>query len=626
LIEVRVAGSAGTLGSRWVSPETLQVDAIDAVRAELGQVRAILERLERTLPSAVAESGGAPLDRWADYYDAWYAKMRVERPDGDRWVIIIDAVEAEPRAVQTSVEAIVDQIMPGDLLIVLARPGQTEMADDLVRRARSLSSGKAETLVSDLAMRTDRLAVAITRAGARQFCLLVHPGNALAGSALGCFGQRLAALPTIQAVYVDEDRVDPLDPRQRHADPILKPGPDPDLLLQTPYVGRTAAFRTRPLASALASLSEVSRLAAGGWEVPRLVLEMMHIPAAVDHLPLVLVTRTEADADPDDQSTAWRHIVQAHLAEKGEDADIVPHTDVLGAVQPGAVRVVRAAPENVTATVIVTTRDRHDLLYPCIESVRTYRRANRTTMKLCIVDHESIEPATLSYLSALKDDGVDVLRHEGAFNWALMNNVAAARAEGDVLVFLNNDTVVLSADWLDALVVQALRPEVGVVGARLIYADGGIQHAGFLVREEGLDGLVHDGVGVPGSDGGYLGRHALVHRAPVVTGACMAIRSSLFSEVGGFDAAVLPVEGNDVDLCCRAKAHGLSVLYEPRATLYHLESQSRGFAAAGTAMPTLWARWARMLKQDRSFNPHFDRRGAPYRRLRPPVSPSWGLT
>jgi GT2 family glycosyltransferase len=162
---------------------------------------------------------------------------------------------------------------------------------------------------------------------------------------------------------------------------------------------------------------------------------------------------------------------------------------------------------------------------------------------------------------------------------------------------------------------------VGVVGCRLIYADGAIQHAGFVSLDARDRFLTHEGVGAPGSDAGYLGRHALAHETIAVTGACMAMRKDVFERLGGFDAARFPVEGNDVDLCFKARAAGLKILYSPHATLYHLESRSRTFQEddrrlSAEASRRLWDRWGGAVCPDPYYNRHFDRRSPPFTRLR----------
>jgi GT2 family glycosyltransferase len=218
---------------------------------------------------------------------------------------------------------------------------------------------------------------------------------------------------------------------------------------------------------------------------------------------------------------------------------------------------------------------------------------------------------------------VDVDRFTGPFNWALMNNLAAHKSEEDVLIFLNNDTLVLNPDWIDELVSLAMRKDVGVVGCRLIYDDGAIQHAGFLALNERRRFLTHDGLGDPGSYPGYLGRNALVHRTVAVTGACLAVRREVFRHLGGFDAARFQVEANDVDLCFKAADLGLKVLYSPFATLHHLESRTRtldsedDIRTSSDAAERIWTRWVKKVCPDPWYNPRFDRRSPHFSRLIP---------
>jgi O-antigen biosynthesis protein len=216
-----------------------------------------------------------------------------------------------------------------------------------------------------------------------------------------------------------------------------------------------------------------------------------------------------------------------------------------------------------------------------------------------------------------------VLSYAGRFNYSAINNLAAREAGGEILVFLNNDTRVITPEWCEELVSHAVRPEIGAVGARLLYADGTLQHAGVVMGVEGLAG--HEGVGDSVLDGGYFGRHQLVHRAGAVTAACMATRRELFLSLeGGFDELHLQIAFNDVDYCMRVRAAGLHVLYSPFAVLYHLESRSRGrdLAPAQQArhrgeVGAFLRRWGDAAGRDPYYNPRFERHARPFARLRP---------
>jgi GT2 family glycosyltransferase len=219
---------------------------------------------------------------------------------------------------------------------------------------------------------------------------------------------------------------------------------------------------------------------------------------------------------------------------------------------------------------------------------------------------------------------IRLMRFRGPFNWSAINNTAAREAKGDVLIFLNNDTVVLTQDWCAELAANALREDVGAVGARLLYADGTIQHAGVVLGIEGVAG--HESVGETPAGGGYFGRSQLLRSAAAVTGACLATRRTLFEQLdGGFDDLNLKVAFNDVDYCMRARKAGYRVVYNPFAVLYHLESKSRGRELSEVqqtrhrAEAALFrARWGDDEIADPYYNLHFERFARPFERLRPP--------
>ena len=182
-------------------------------------------------------------------------------------------------------------------------------------------------------------------------------------------------------------------------------------------------------------------------------------------------------------------------------------------------------------SVIVPTRDRADLLRRCLAALQPAIEAYRGSCEIIVVDHGSTDPEARALIESLRGRTAKVLPFGGPFNWSVINNEAARVASGIVLVFLNNDAFVKEAGSLARLVAQAMRDDVGAVGARLIYENGDIQHAGVLL---GVDGhAVHDGLGLHASDGGYFGRHHLAHQVSAVTGACLATRKTVFDEVRG---------------------------------------------------------------------------------------------
>jgi GT2 family glycosyltransferase len=198
-----------------------------------------------------------------------------------------------------------------------------------------------------------------------------------------------------------------------------------------------------------------------------------------------------------------------------------------------------------------------------------------------------------------------------------MNNLGACRATGEVLCFLNNDTEVLSPDWLSELVGHALRAEVGAVGAKLLFPDGTLQHGGVILGVRGV--AEHAFTGLPADHAGYMMRAALTQNLSAVTGACLACRREVFDALGGFEMVNLGVAFNDVDFCLRVAGAGYRVVWTPHARLYHEGSRTRGRDLAGERrgrldqeMAYMHARWGRQLRRDPHYHPAFERYDKPY--------------
>jgi GT2 family glycosyltransferase len=224
-------------------------------------------------------------------------------------------------------------------------------------------------------------------------------------------------------------------------------------------------------------------------------------------------------------------------------------------------------------SVLIPTRDRWSLLGPCLASLHeTDWPAER--LEIIVIDNGSSEPETLAQLALAADSGrIRVLRDDRPFNFARLNNLAAGQATGELLVFLNNDTVALTPDWLRRMAAWAMQPDVGAVGPKLLYPDGRVQHGGMILGIAGRADHAH--ISLPASAPGYAGLAGLVHEVSAVTGACLALRRDAFNAVGGFDET-FAVAFNDVVLCADLLAAGYRNLYLPQALFRHHESPSRG--------------------------------------------------
>ncbi len=386
--------------------------------------------------------------------------------------------------------------------------------------------------------------------------------------------------------------------------PLLRPAFDATFLAGSDYIGPVVAFRRTALA-------ETAGDAARPTDALFRIAERFG-PKAIGHLPQILSIWRPWDRADAGEGTGHEAAVRAHLDRTGRaDAAISP----LG---QGALRILHARPEPPPlASLIVPTRDRLDLLRPCIESLE---RTDWPALEVLVCDNDSREPETLAYLRALTETGrARVVPWPGPFDFAGMNNAAAAAARGRLLVFVNNDVTVLDPGWLDLMAREALRPEIGAVGAKLIDGAGRIQHGGIVLGTGGL--VTHAHRHFPGDAPGYLGALGTTHAVSAVTAACLAVEARKFAAVGGFDAESFAVDFNDVDLCLRLNAAGFRSLLVPGAALLHDEAASRRRTPEARArhareVAALKERWGPLLAQDPHYHPGFDPDLSTHARLR----------
>jgi len=224
-------------------------------------------------------------------------------------------------------------------------------------------------------------------------------------------------------------------------------------------------------------------------------------------------------------------------------------------------------------SVIVATRDRVELLRTCVEGV--LHETDYANLELVIADNDSIEAETLRYMDAVAaDPRVKVVRWPYPFNYSAINNFAVRHSSGAYICLLNNDIEVLESHWLMAMMREAVQPGVGAVGARLLYPDRTIQHAGVAIGIGNAAGHAHRGL--PEDQAGYFAQAHIARGASAVTAACLVVAKQHFDAVDGLDEDFLAVAYNDVDLCLKLGAMGLRNIYTPEATLIHHESKSRG--------------------------------------------------
>jgi GT2 family glycosyltransferase len=227
---------------------------------------------------------------------------------------------------------------------------------------------------------------------------------------------------------------------------------------------------------------------------------------------------------------------------------------------------------NPKVSIIIATRDKADLLKRCVSSI--LEKTDYKEFEIVIVDNQSSEPETRDYLASLGNEGrIRHLSYDKPFNFAALNNFAVRSVATDFVLFLNNDTEVISPEWLSAMLEFAQREDVGAVGAKLYYPNDTVQHGGVIIGLRGIADHAHRDL--PRSSDGYIGRLNVIQNLSAVTGACLMMRRNVFDEVGGFDER-LAYCFNDVDLCLKIRRNGYLIVWTPYAELYHHESASGG--------------------------------------------------
>lgn len=420
--------------------------------------------------------------------------------------------------------------------------------------------------------------------------------------AIEWFNFTLSRRPLMKMAYSDEDKFN--DNGDRFS-PHFKTGLNRELLLSQNYVCHLT-FISKSLTERVGGF----RVGFEGAQDHDLFLRCVEnlSDAEVVHIPFLLYHwRTHAnstaysmEAKPYAREAAIRCISEALMRRGLQNAKVTAKKDAqLRIVYP-----VPSPPPKVS--IIVPTRNAHHLvaqLFKSLLTITTYKN-----IEIIVINNNSDEPDSIRYLNEIQSRGIArVINDHGDFNYARLNNLAAKEATGSYLLLLNNDIEIIQNDWLDELISRATLPDVGCVGAKLLYPDHKIQHAGIVVGLGGGAGHVFSGLDE--NNPGYFGRVQMAQDIAAVTGACLLIKKAIYQEVGGLDEENFSVTLNDVDFCLKVRDAGYRNIYSPYAKLIHHESATRGTDRTGEKHAR-WLRevnafkkkWAQLLYGDPLYN------------------------
>ena len=479
--------------------------------------------------------------------------------------IAVPAYQTPVEFLKQMIESLISQTYPEwELCIANASPDNEEMqrvlADYSAKDSRVRFCNLKENL--GIAENTNR---AFSMAKGEFMGLLDHD-DLLAPNALYEIVQALQDHPQADALYTDEDKV--TTELDEHFQPHLKPDFNLDLLRSNNYICHFFVVRRSIVEKAGGFRKEFD----GAQDYDFIfrctenAREVLHVPEILYHWRTHKASTADNPASKMYAFEAGKRAIEANLERTGTKG-VVSHTQDLGFY-----RVKYPVQGKPLVSVIIPNKDEKETLQTCMEMLNN--NTSYQNFEIIIIENNSTTDEIFRYYKELsKDPRIHLLRWGKEFNYSAINNFGVAHAKGEYLLFLNNDIKSINPDWMEELLGVCQRPEVGGVGAKLIYPDNTIQHAGCVVGMGGIAG--HMFVDMPADRTGYLHKASLLQDMSAVTAACLMMKKEVFEEAGGFTEE-LAVAFNDVDLCLKVRKNNHLIVYDPYAKLYHMESKTRG--------------------------------------------------
>lgn len=467
-----------------------------------------------------------------------------------------------------------------------------------------ISIGREDQKLSDSGVvfveydKNSQIAEVLNRAAEKctgDYILFMHPDDQLAPNALFEIASEIGK-GGYSAVYTDEDKIEASG--IRHIHPIFKPDFNLDLLRSTNYISNSMVVSRKLLRDIGGFKKEY-----GEGCILDMYFRIFESNEAIGHIPKVLY-HAKQTAVNDEISTAHHiRILSDHYRRMGIDAK-VSETDV-----KSIYRSKYKVNENPLVSVLIPNKDHIDDLEKCLNSL--FERSQYENIEIIIIENNSTEKSTFEYYDkiAREHENIRIAEYKGTFNYSAINNYGASISNGEYLLLLNNDTEIINGDCIEEMLGHCMREEVGIVGAKLYYGDGSIQHAGVVIGLGGIAG--HAFVNLKKGEAGYLNRENSTQNYSALTAACMMTKKSVFESVGGFTEE-MQVAFNDIDYCMKVRSTGKLVVYTPYAELFHFESKSRGLDDTpekarrfNSEVERFAKRWPEILKNgDPYYNPN----------------------
>lgn len=500
------------------------------------------------------------------------------------------------------IESVRSQSFPfWELCLANADPEDREVVEILERYCREDRRIRVKNLKENKGISENTNAALAMARG--EFVGLLDHDDLLAPDALYEMAARLEKDGGIDVFYTDEDKV--TTDLSEHFQPHLKPDFNLDLLRSNNYICHFFVVR-REIAERIGGFRPEFNGAQDYDFIFRCTEEaekIVHIPRILYHWRVHSASTADNPASKMYAYEAGKRAIEGNLERSGVRGVVSLRQDY------GFYDVHYPVEGEPLVSILIPNKDQKETLMHCIHSV--LETSTWKNLEILIIENNSEREETFAcYRELEKDPRIRILTYPGkTFNYSAINNFGAQQAKGEYLLFLNNDIEVITPDWIEQMLGNCQRPEVGIVGAKLYYPDNTIQHAGIIIGIGGIAG--HAFLGLARAKSGYLHKASLQMDYSAVTAACMMMKAEAFRKAGGFEEK-LTVAFNDVDLCLRTVEQGWLVVYDPHVEMYHYESKSRGAEDSEEKLRRfqqeiefMRTRWIRLLKDgDPNYNPN----------------------
>lgn len=536
------------------------------------------------------------------------SELELQRIEIDNWInppkisIVIPVYNTPPVILQEAIDSVISQTYPKwELCIANGSPDNCDINSILESYAKKDQRVLVKNLESNEGIAGNTNAAIDMASG--DFVAFLDHDDLLAPFALASIAEAIHEEPCADLIYSDEDKI--TEDGATRFNPFFKPAFSPDYLLGINYICHILVIRK--------SLGGELGWIRNGFEGAQdfdLVLRVSEKARVIVHIPQILYhwraipgsTALIIDAK-EYATTSGLKAVTEHLARLGIKGSVVQ-----GPV-PTSYKVKYELSEKPLVSIIIPSNDHADDLKKCIQSI--LEKTTYSNYEILIIENNSKDQRTFDLYAELKKNQViRILHYDQPFNYSEINNFAVKQAKGEVFLFLNNDTEVISPDWIEQMLVYAIRSDIGIVGAKLYYPDNTIQHAGVIIGFSWIAG--HADLHAPRESLGHVLSLQMARNLSAVTGACMMVRKQVFEKIGGFDKNFILAFG-DVDICLKAITMGYRNVWTPYAELYHFESKTRGyedspekqrrFMKETNYFRIIWNNV--LLKGDNFYNPNF---------------------